>query len=58
MDLEKDPPDGYFIAHNRMTDTLYFGPFKSIEEADAFAAANKIGCNLHAMYLNVDWNRR
>jgi hypothetical protein len=26
-------PDGYFIAHHRMTDTQYFGPFKTLDDA-------------------------
>jgi hypothetical protein len=52
-------PTGYFIAHHRMTDTQYFGPFQTIEEAETWNATHPdVHGGLLAMYLDVDWNRR
>jgi hypothetical protein len=52
-------PDGYFIAHHRMTDTQYFGPFASVEEACNWNADHPdVHGNIIGMFLSVDWNRR
>jgi hypothetical protein len=57
-----DEPDGYFIIHNRMTDTLYFGPFKTLEEAHQWHEENnrthRVQGVILPLYLTVDWNRR
>lgn len=54
-----DKPDGYAIIHNRMTDTLYFGPFKDLNDVLAWSNRNP---SVHGitipLFLNVDWNRR
>jgi len=49
-------PDGFAIIHNRMTDTLYFGPFRTLSEARAWQQENGIGF-IVSLYLTIDWNR-
>jgi hypothetical protein len=52
-------PDGYFIAHHRMTDTQYFGPFKTLDDAREWSWNHPdVHGNIIPMWLNVDWNRR
>lgn len=58
MDRPVDPPDGWVIVHHRMTDSLLFGPFATLEEAGEFASANGIPCHARPMWRSVDWNRR
>jgi len=55
--MEADKPDGWVLTHHRMTDTLLFGPFATLRDAERFAEAHGIGCNVRPMYLTVDWNR-
>lgn len=50
--------DGWVIIHHRATDSLFFGPFKTLTEASEFAADNNIGLNARPMWRDVDWNRR
>lgn len=52
-------PDGYFIAHHRMSDTQYFGPFKTVAEANAWCSQHPdVRGIILPMWLSVDWNRR
>jgi hypothetical protein len=52
-------PDGYFIAHHRMTDCQYFGPFKTVDEAREWSWNHPdVHGNIIPMWLSVDWNRR
>jgi hypothetical protein len=60
MDIDKDPPDGYVIRWSRaFGSTLTFGPFGTVEDAEAWAEANLAGHNygLTPCYLTVDWRR-
>lgn len=55
----EDIPDGYFIAHHRMTDSQYFGPFTTVEEAHEWCRDHpQVHGNIIGMFLTVDWNRR
>lgn len=54
-----DPPDGYMVVHCRATDTLYFGPFKTLDAVDEWCAKNpQVLAGIVPLYLTVDWNRR
>jgi hypothetical protein len=57
--FNSDPPDGYMVRHNRMTDTLHFGPFLTYAECLEFLRANRlVTANVVPLYKTVDWNRR
>ena len=54
-------PDGWMIRHNRLYDSVHFGPFATKDEALAWHAAHESeGVNgfLVPLYRTVDWARR
>jgi hypothetical protein len=53
-----EEPDGWALCHSRMGGDLWFGPFASLEEAQAWARAHPaVRGYFVPLYLTLDWNR-
>jgi len=56
---EIEEPSGYMVMHSRMTDTLYFGPFTTLDEVREWLDHHKdVRAAIIPLYRTVDWNRR
>ena len=51
-------PSGYCLVHSRMNDSCWFGPFATMAELKEWAVEHHMTGVVHALYLDVDWNRR
>lgn len=53
-----DEPDGYAIVHNGANFSVMFGPFNTLEEAEAWLKENPtVSPGIVPLYKTVDWNR-